>query len=121
MNTSATSEPGTGGTPTPLGDSLRMDAMSGVLAENWWVVALRGVLGILLGLLAFFLPGATILSLVIVFSAYMLVDGIFTIVAAVRAAQSRNRWGFSWLRGSSALPRVLSRFSGPASPCLLSC
>ena len=41
------------------------EAMSAVLAQNWWVLALRGVLGILFGLIAFVYPGATMLSLVL--------------------------------------------------------
>ena len=41
------------------------EAMSAVLAKNWWVLALRGVLGILFGLIAFVYPGATMLSLVL--------------------------------------------------------
>jgi uncharacterized membrane protein HdeD (DUF308 family) len=73
--------------------------MSGVLAQNWWAVALRGVLAILFGILAFVFTGATMLSLVLLFSAYMLVDGIFAIVAAVRAARAGERWGLLVLEG----------------------
>ena len=74
-------------------------AMSAALARNWWLVALRGVLGILFGIVAFVIPGATILSLVLVFSAYMLVDGVFAIAAAVRAARAHERWGLLVLEG----------------------
>jgi uncharacterized membrane protein HdeD (DUF308 family) len=70
-----------------------------VLSRNWWAVAIRGVLGILFGLVALFLPGATMLSLVLLFSAYMLVDGVFAIVAAVRAARRRRNWGLLTLEG----------------------
>jgi uncharacterized membrane protein HdeD (DUF308 family) len=77
----------------------RAHAMSALLAQNWWAVALRGVFGILFGLVALFLPGATMLSLVLFFSAYMLVDGIFTIVAAVKAASNHQRWGLMVLEG----------------------
>ena len=63
-----------------------------VLAQNWWVVALRGVLGIIFGVIALIWPGITLLSLVLLFSAYMLVDGILAIVSAVRAARSGHRW-----------------------------
>lgn len=79
--------------------SSRMEAMSGVLAENWWAIALRGVFAILFGIIAFAAPGATILSLVLLFSAYMLVDGVFAIVAAVRAARQHERWGLLVLEG----------------------
>ena len=63
-----------------------------VLARNWWAFAIRGVLGIAFGLIAFTVPGAAMLSLVIVFAAYALADGVFAIVAAVRAAGRHERW-----------------------------
>ena len=80
-------------------DESQVDAMSAVLARNWWVLAIRGVLGIAVGLLALVLPAATMLALVLVFAAYMLVDGVFAIVAAVRAARERERWGLLVLEG----------------------
>jgi uncharacterized membrane protein HdeD (DUF308 family) len=75
------------------------DAMVAVLVKNWWAIALRGVLGILFGLIALFLPGATMLSLVLVFAAYAFVDGIFAIISAVRAARQQERWGVLVLEG----------------------
>ena len=77
----------------------RIAAMSAILAQNWWAIAIRGVCGIVFGLIALFLPGATILTLVLFFSAYMLVDGIFGIVAAVRAASHHQRWGLLVIEG----------------------
>jgi uncharacterized membrane protein HdeD (DUF308 family) len=73
--------------------------MSTLLAQNWWAVALRGVFAILFGLIAFVSPGATILSLVLFFAAYMLADGVFGIVSGVRAAQRHERWLFLVLEG----------------------
>ena len=67
------------------------DAMSAALARNWWAVALRGLAGVIFGLIALFLPGITMLALVLMFSAYMLVDGAFAIVSAMR----RRRRGIS--------------------------
>jgi uncharacterized membrane protein HdeD (DUF308 family) len=64
------------------------------LVQNWWLFTLRGVLGIIFGILALIFPGPTILSLVLLFSAYMLVDGIFGIISAVRAIRRKeDRWG----------------------------
>jgi uncharacterized membrane protein HdeD (DUF308 family) len=71
------------------------DAMSGLLAQNWWAIALRGVFAIIFGLIALLVPGATMLALVLLFAAYLLVDGIFAIIAALRAARRHERWG--WL------------------------
>ena len=76
-----------------------VDSMSAVLARNGWALALRGVFAVLFGLVALFATGPTILSLVLLFSAYMLVDGIFGIVAGARAAGRGQRWGWLVLEG----------------------
>lgn len=75
------------------------ESMSAVLARNWWAVALRGAFAIIFALIAFFWPGATILSVVLFFSAYMLVDGVFGIISGIRAASNRERWGLLVLEG----------------------
>jgi len=69
--------------------------MSARLAQNWWAVALRGVAAILFGIIALFMPGATILALTLLFAVYMISDGILAIVAAIRASREHERWG--WL------------------------
>ena len=81
------------------GSSPVYEAMITVLAQNWWAIGIRGVLGILFGLIALFLPGATMLSLVLVFAAYAFVDGVLAIVSAVRAAREGERWGYLILEG----------------------
>jgi uncharacterized membrane protein HdeD (DUF308 family) len=86
-------------TQANLSASPAHEAMIAVLAKNWWAVGVRGVIGILFGLVALFLPGATMLSLVLVFAAYAFVDGVFAIVSAVRAARERERWGYLLLEG----------------------
>lgn len=89
------------------------DAMSAVLAQNWWAIALRGVFAILFGVIAILLPGVTLASLVLLFAAYMLVDGILTILAGVRAAQRHQRWGMLILEGVADLVAGAIAFSWP--------
>jgi uncharacterized membrane protein HdeD (DUF308 family) len=83
-----------------VGAGSTNDAMSALLARNWWVIALRGALAILFGIIALFLPEATMLALVLLFAAYMLVDGVLAIVAGVRAARRHDRWGWLILEGA---------------------
>src|ERR1700759_4005806 len=45
------------------------------------------------------MPGVTMLALVLLFAAYMLVDGILAIVAAIRAARQHDRCGWLILEG----------------------
>src|SRR5580704_156048 len=71
---------------------MQMNPLVHVLARNWWAVLIRGVIAVIFGILAYIWPGATILAIGILFGAYALVDGIFAIVAAVRAAETQQRW-----------------------------
>jgi uncharacterized membrane protein HdeD (DUF308 family) len=56
-----------------------------LLARRWWALALRGVIAVLFGLLTFFIPGITLISLVLLFGFYAILDGIFDIVSAMKA------------------------------------
>jgi uncharacterized membrane protein HdeD (DUF308 family) len=80
-----------------------LDALGAGLARNWWLIALRGALGVAFGLIALIMPVATILALVLLFSAYMLVDAVFAIYAAVRAARRRESWGLLVFQGIANL------------------
>jgi uncharacterized membrane protein HdeD (DUF308 family) len=89
--------PGQGGTEAGL--FSESGPMSAILAKNWWALALRGVFGIIFGIIALATPGVTIAALILWFAAYMTVDGIFAIVAGVRAALKHERWGMLILEG----------------------
>lgn len=68
------------------------------LSRNWWAVALRGVAAILFGVLALVWPGITVLALVLLFGAYALVDGAFTLAAAFGNRDGgRTRGDRAWL------------------------
>lgn len=83
-------------TASPIPDTaLRRSAMSASLARNWGLVLIRGLLAIALGVLTLALPGVALASLLLVFAAYMFIDGVVAIVAGVRAARRHERWG--WL------------------------
>ena len=85
------------------------------LVQNWWLFTLRGVLGITFGILALIFPGPTILSLVLLFSAYMLVDGIFGIISAVRAIRRKeDRWGLLIFEGLLNIAVGIAAFLWPA-------
>jgi uncharacterized membrane protein HdeD (DUF308 family) len=66
-------------------------------------VALRGLAAFAFGVIALFLPGVTLASLVLVFAAYMLADGVLTLISAVRAARREERWGLLVLEGLADL------------------
>jgi uncharacterized membrane protein HdeD (DUF308 family) len=63
-----------------------------LVARNWWVLALRGLLGIAFGIVAILWPGLTLAALILFFGAYMFVDGIFALAGAIRFRHERERW-----------------------------
>jgi uncharacterized membrane protein HdeD (DUF308 family) len=84
-----------------------------VLARHWWLFAIRGVLGIVFGLIAFFWPAVTLYSLVYVFAAYAVADGLFAIVAAMRASQHHERWTPFLLEGVVGVVAGVAAFLWP--------
>lgn len=74
-------------------------ARNAMLAGNWWLVALRGVAAIVFGIVAFIVPGTTMLALVLVFAAYSFVDGVFGVISAIRGARKGERWGLLLVNG----------------------
>jgi uncharacterized membrane protein HdeD (DUF308 family) len=89
-----------------------------VLLRNWWALALRGVLAILLGLAVFVLPGLTLVVFVALFGAYALVDGVFSIIAGVRAAERHERWWSPVLKGVAGIAAGVLAFVWPALTAL---
>lgn len=93
--------------------------MMEVLARNWWALALRGLFAVLFGLLAFAWPGLTLAALVILFGAYTLVDGVFALLAAVRAAEAHERWWLFVLEGGAGIAAGLITFMWPGITALV--
>jgi uncharacterized membrane protein HdeD (DUF308 family) len=66
--------------------------MERLLAVSWWVLALQGAGALVFGVLAVAWPGTTLLVLVALYSAYALVTGAGTTVAAVKNRADKGWW-----------------------------
>jgi uncharacterized membrane protein HdeD (DUF308 family) len=95
-------------------DPASCDALSEILAARWWVVGLRGLLGIAFGFICLLVPAAAILALVLLFSAYMLVDGTLAIISGIKAARGGERWGLLALEGVVDIAAGAIAFLWPA-------
>jgi uncharacterized membrane protein HdeD (DUF308 family) len=83
------------------------------LALDWWAVALRGVLAIVIGLVALFMPVVAIASLIYLFAAYMLIDGVLAVVAATRAMGRHGHWGLLLVEGIADLAAAAVAMAWP--------
>jgi uncharacterized membrane protein HdeD (DUF308 family) len=75
-----------------------------IIAGNWWMFVLRGIVALLFGVLTFVLPGMALLTLVFLFGFYAIADGVFNIVAAFRKnTAGREPWWALLLGGIFSL------------------
>ena len=56
-----------------------------LLVRRWWALAVRGLLAVLFGILTFIIPGLTLFSLVLLFGAYAILEGVFDVISAMHA------------------------------------
>jgi len=64
-----------------------------LLADTWWLVALRGVAAIVFGILAFVWPKITLLTLVWLYGAYAFIHGVLALVQAFTGPKEGRRTG----------------------------
>lgn len=67
-----------------------LSQLGATAAKYWWVLLLRGLTLIGLGLMMQVWPGATVLVFAMLFVAYLFVDGIFTIIQGFTDGQSKT-------------------------------
>jgi uncharacterized membrane protein HdeD (DUF308 family) len=72
--------------------------------ENWWVLLLEGLLGVLFGVVAFRAPGITALVLLFYMAAWAIVSGALRIALAVRL---RHEIAGEWTLGLSGLASIV--------------
>lgn len=63
-------------------------------SDTWWIVLVRGIAMVLLGIFLLMRPGATLVIIIQFVGAYWFVDGIFTIVASIRGRKTHSNWGW---------------------------
>jgi uncharacterized membrane protein HdeD (DUF308 family) len=84
-----------------------------MLVRNWWLIALRGVAGILFGILAMVWPALTLLTLLMLFGAYFPVDGVFAAITGSITLGRKERWWGQLLSGISGIVIGLITLSQP--------
>ena len=85
---------------------------------NWWLLALRGLVAVLFGVLAFVWPGATLITLVWLFGAFALVNGLLSLILAAKAPKGYPRIGSLILGGLLGILAGLLTFVMPGITAL---
>lgn len=78
-------------------------ALGRLMADTWWLVALRGIAAIVFGILAFIWPKITLLTLVWLFGAYAFIHGVLALVQAFTGPKEGRRTGSLVVEGIISL------------------
>jgi len=82
------------------------------LTNKWWLLLLRGLAAIAVGVIAFVHPADALVALVLVLGAYALIAGVLAIMAAV-AGVGGDHWWALLLEGVIAIVAALLIWSWP--------
>jgi uncharacterized membrane protein HdeD (DUF308 family) len=87
--------------------------MNPFFTQYWWIFLLRGLFAIILGIIALLMPGVTFTTLVIFLGAYMLVDGIFSVITAISGRKTMEYWGWVLTIGILSILAGIVTFMNP--------
>ncbi|MCA9215921.1 MAG: DUF308 domain-containing protein [Planctomycetales bacterium] len=73
------------------------------LSDLWWVLAVRAVFALLLGLAAILWPGLTIAILVAIFGAFVLLDGALFGIVGIKSRETDPLWWSRTLQGTLSI------------------
>jgi uncharacterized membrane protein HdeD (DUF308 family) len=88
------------------------------LAQYWWLFLLRGVVAIIFGVLAFIWPGITLVTLVLFWGAFALVDGVLALAHAIMGGGMGSRWWLA-LVGLAGIAAGIVTFMAPGLTALV--
>jgi uncharacterized membrane protein HdeD (DUF308 family) len=89
------------------------------LAHNWWSLVIRGVVAVTFAIITFIRPGITLAALVFLFAGFALVDGIMSLMGAIRAEHAHGRWGALVFEGIVGIGAALVTVFWPAMTAIV--
>jgi len=92
--------------------------MMHTLARYWWLFLLRGIAAIIFGVLAFIWPGITLVTLILFWGAFVMVDGVLALAHAIMGGNMGSRWWLA-LIGVLGLVVGLLTFMAPGVTALV--
>src|SRR5438445_9246503 len=103
----------TASSPAPVGSPLVQ-----ALARYWWLLLLRGIAAIIFGVLSFAWPGITLVTLVLFWGAFALVDGVLALANAFMGGNMGHRWWLA-LVGLAGIAAGVVTFMAPGLTALV--
>ncbi len=87
--------------------------MLDLFAKSWWVYVIRGVLALIFGLYAWFIPGVAMKVLLMFFGIFVFIEGIVAIVGSIAGRKYSDVWWLVLLEGIAGLVIGLMTLTRP--------
>ena len=87
--------------------------------KRWWVLMVRGLAAIALGICAIVWPGVTLVSLVFLFGTFSIIDGIAAIILGLRGEADGTVWWTMVILGLLAIGAGVVAFAWPGLSLLV--
>ena len=94
-------------------------ARTKIMHRSRGALLLRGILAIIFGLIALFVPGIALLAIIVVFGAYAFIEGILAIVVAIQERRVLPHWGWLLLEGIAGIVLGIVAFAWPLETALI--
>ena len=89
-----------------------------ILSRHWWVLLLRGLLAIAFGLFTWSQPGISLATLIMLFGAFAMADGIFGVWSAFTGRDHHEHWWVLLFEGLIGMGAGLIALFAPAAATL---
>ncbi|MBW9207667.1 HdeD family acid-resistance protein [Mumia sp. zg.B17] len=91
-------------------------AITSAARTAWWIVVVRGLLAVVLGIVALVWPGPTARVIIVLFGVWALVDGIIALVSIITGGG--RSWGWLLLEGVLGIAAGIIAFRAPVTVAL---
>ena len=92
--------------------------LASILSRRWWLLLLRGLIAIAFGVVSWVQPGISLASLVLLFGAYCLADGVLNAWTALEGRREHEHWWVLFLEGLLGIGVGVLTFLAPALTAL---
>ena len=91
-----------------------LPSLSTMLQRSWWVLLVRGLAAIVFGVLTWMQPAASAVALLVIFGAYVLVDGALGVYGAIKNRNQSSHWWVMLIWGLAGVIVGVLTFINPA-------
>lgn len=93
--------------------NIAIQSLASILSGNWWALLLRGLLAIAFGVFVWMQPGISLATLVLLFGAFALAEGVLGVFTAISGRKGNDDWWVLLLWGLVSIGIGVLTFAAP--------